>query len=169
MERASESLAMRPEQILDVGDRAGSEHRHLHVIRKSGPTPANLPRKSGMAKKRPPADAPSLSSKAPALNPAAPERDLTLSERLVTRACPNLGRPEHDLPEFERGEGQIPPPSPEKGPPPGALLLRRFFFFGGLGGGFAARFSSGVATCGAGITLLIVIPCPIVQRLVVIQ
>lgn len=50
---ASEALAMQPEQILDVGDRAGSEHRHLHVIRKSGPTPADLPRRAGMAKKRP--------------------------------------------------------------------------------------------------------------------
>jgi 16S rRNA (guanine527-N7)-methyltransferase len=53
LENASEALAMRPEAILDVGHRAGSEHRHLHVIRKSGPTPANLPRKSGLAKKRP--------------------------------------------------------------------------------------------------------------------
>jgi 16S rRNA (guanine527-N7)-methyltransferase len=53
MSRASEALAMRPERILDVGHRAGSEHRHLHVIRKSGATPANLPRKSGLAKKRP--------------------------------------------------------------------------------------------------------------------
>jgi 16S rRNA (guanine527-N7)-methyltransferase len=53
LERASDQLAMRPEQILDVGDRAGSEHRHLHVIRKSGPTPPNLPRRPGMAKKRP--------------------------------------------------------------------------------------------------------------------
>jgi 16S rRNA (guanine527-N7)-methyltransferase len=51
--RASESLAMRPDQILKVGDRAGSQHRHLHVMRKIGPTPANLPRKPGMAKKRP--------------------------------------------------------------------------------------------------------------------
>ena len=50
---ASESLAMRPESILDVGDRAGSRHRHLHVIRKSGPSPGNLPRRPGMAKKRP--------------------------------------------------------------------------------------------------------------------
>jgi 16S rRNA (guanine527-N7)-methyltransferase len=50
---ASESLAMAPEQILDVGSRAGSKHRHLHVIRKSGPTPADLPRRSGIAKKRP--------------------------------------------------------------------------------------------------------------------
>jgi len=51
--RASEALAMEPAQILDVGDRAGSEHRHLHVIRKVAPTPANLPRRPGMAKKRP--------------------------------------------------------------------------------------------------------------------
>jgi 16S rRNA (guanine527-N7)-methyltransferase len=53
LQNASEALAMAPEAILDVGHRAGSEHRHLHVIRKSGDTPANLPRKSGMAKKRP--------------------------------------------------------------------------------------------------------------------
>jgi 16S rRNA (guanine527-N7)-methyltransferase len=53
MDRASEDLAMTPERILDVGHRAGSEHRHLHVLRKSGPTPANLPRKPGLAKKRP--------------------------------------------------------------------------------------------------------------------
>jgi 16S rRNA (guanine527-N7)-methyltransferase len=50
---AAGTLAMRPEKILDVGDRAGSEHRHLHVVRKSGPTPPNLPRKPGIAKKRP--------------------------------------------------------------------------------------------------------------------
>ena len=53
LRNASETLAMAPEKILDVGDRAGSEHRHLHVIRKSGPTPANLPRNPGIAKKRP--------------------------------------------------------------------------------------------------------------------
>jgi 16S rRNA (guanine527-N7)-methyltransferase len=53
LSNASESLAMRPEQILDVGNRAGSQHRHLHVIRKSGPTPPNLPRRPGIAKKRP--------------------------------------------------------------------------------------------------------------------
>lgn len=50
---AFEALAMRSEQILDVGNRAGSEHRHLHVVRKSGPTPGDLPRRPGMAKKRP--------------------------------------------------------------------------------------------------------------------
>ena len=53
MERASETLAMRPEAVLDVGDRAGSQHRHLHVIRKAGPTPGDLPRRPGIAKKRP--------------------------------------------------------------------------------------------------------------------
>lgn len=53
LQNASEALAMAPEQVLDVGDRAGSQHRHLHVIRKSGPTPPNLPRKPGIAKKRP--------------------------------------------------------------------------------------------------------------------
>lgn len=51
--RASEGLAMQPERILHVGPYAGSEHRHLHLIRKVGPTPADLPRRPGMAKKRP--------------------------------------------------------------------------------------------------------------------
>ena len=53
LDRASASLAMTPESILDVGHRAGSEHRHLHVIRKSAATPPNLPRNPGIAKKRP--------------------------------------------------------------------------------------------------------------------
>jgi 16S rRNA (guanine527-N7)-methyltransferase len=50
---AAKALAMEPGRILDVGDRAGSKHRHLHVLRKAGPTPDNLPRKPGIAKKRP--------------------------------------------------------------------------------------------------------------------
>jgi 16S rRNA (guanine527-N7)-methyltransferase len=53
LQRAAEFLAMTPEQILAVGDQAGSEHRHLHLIRKTGETPANLPRNPGIAKKRP--------------------------------------------------------------------------------------------------------------------
>ena len=53
LQNAAQALAMRPEQILSVGDRAGSEHRHLHVVRKTGPTPGNLPRNPGIAKKRP--------------------------------------------------------------------------------------------------------------------
>lgn len=50
---AAEALTMRPERVLDVGDRAGSQHRHLHLMRKAGLTPAGLPRRPGMAKKRP--------------------------------------------------------------------------------------------------------------------
>jgi 16S rRNA (guanine527-N7)-methyltransferase len=53
LSRAAEKLAMQPEQILHVGPFAGSEHRHLHLIRKVGPTPDKLPRRPGMAKKRP--------------------------------------------------------------------------------------------------------------------
>ncbi|MCW2988736.1 MAG: methyltransferase GidB [Solirubrobacterales bacterium] len=53
LNQASESLAMRPEQILNVGDHAGSQHRHLHIVRKSAPTPPDLPRRPGIAKKRP--------------------------------------------------------------------------------------------------------------------
>lgn len=53
LQSASESLAMRPEQVLDVGHRAGSKYRHLHVVRKVGPTPEDLPRRPGIAKKRP--------------------------------------------------------------------------------------------------------------------
>jgi 16S rRNA (guanine527-N7)-methyltransferase len=54
LERAAEGLAMRPLEILSVGPFAGSRHRHLHVMEKAGPTPAGLPRRAGMAKKRPP-------------------------------------------------------------------------------------------------------------------
>lgn len=50
---AAAALAMQPEQILHVGPYAGSEHRHLHVLRKSGSTPPKLPRRPGIAKKRP--------------------------------------------------------------------------------------------------------------------
>jgi 16S rRNA (guanine527-N7)-methyltransferase len=50
---AAERLAMRPERVLHVGPYAGSEHRHLHFVRKIGPTPPDLPRRPGMAKKRP--------------------------------------------------------------------------------------------------------------------
>lgn len=53
LQRAGEALAMRPEAVLAVGERAGSEHRHLHVVRKSAETPSNLPRNPGIAKKRP--------------------------------------------------------------------------------------------------------------------
>ncbi len=51
--RAAEGLAMEPGPILAVGPYAGSRHRHLHVMHKRGATPADLPRRPGMAKKRP--------------------------------------------------------------------------------------------------------------------
>jgi 16S rRNA (guanine527-N7)-methyltransferase len=53
LSRAGEGLAMASERVLAVGPYAGSKHRHLHVIRKTGPTPGDLPRRPGMAKKRP--------------------------------------------------------------------------------------------------------------------
>jgi 16S rRNA (guanine527-N7)-methyltransferase len=53
LQRAAASLAMEPQRVLAVGPYAGSRHRHLHVLRKSGPTPDDLPRRPGMAKKRP--------------------------------------------------------------------------------------------------------------------
>jgi 16S rRNA (guanine527-N7)-methyltransferase len=53
MQRAAPRLAMAPEEIRMVGPYAGSRHRHIHVLRKNGPTPEGLPRRSGMAKKRP--------------------------------------------------------------------------------------------------------------------
>jgi 16S rRNA (guanine527-N7)-methyltransferase len=47
LNRAAPQLAMHPEQILHVGPYAGSRHRQ------QGQTPADLPRRPGMAKKRP--------------------------------------------------------------------------------------------------------------------
>ena len=51
--RAVEATAMAPGQVEVVGESAGYVNRHLHVLRKAGPTPENLPRRPGMAKKRP--------------------------------------------------------------------------------------------------------------------
>jgi 16S rRNA (guanine527-N7)-methyltransferase len=51
--RAAPGLAMVSAEVRWSGPYAGSEHRHLHLIRKSGPTPDELPRRPGMAKKRP--------------------------------------------------------------------------------------------------------------------
>lgn len=53
LERAAPQLAIEPVEVLWVGPYAGSRHRHLHVMRKVGPTPADLPRRPGVAKKRP--------------------------------------------------------------------------------------------------------------------
>ena len=53
LERAAERLAMHPEEVRWVGPYAGSRNRHLHLLRKRGETPVGLPRRPGMAKKRP--------------------------------------------------------------------------------------------------------------------
>jgi 16S rRNA (guanine527-N7)-methyltransferase len=53
LDRVAGRLAVVPEDIRWVGPYAGSRNRHLHVLRKRGPTPAELPRRPGMAKKRP--------------------------------------------------------------------------------------------------------------------
>ncbi len=51
--RAAPRLAIEPVEVRWVGPYAGSRHRHLHLLRKSGPTPEDLPRRPGVAKKRP--------------------------------------------------------------------------------------------------------------------
>jgi 16S rRNA (guanine527-N7)-methyltransferase len=64
LERASRRLAMEPDEVRWVGPYAGSRHRHLHVLRKVGPTPDNLPRRPGVAKNRPLGSRRRLSSEA---------------------------------------------------------------------------------------------------------
>lgn len=52
-EGAAAALAMTPVAIERVTPFAEARHRHLHVFEKHGPTPAGIPRRSGMAQKRP--------------------------------------------------------------------------------------------------------------------
>ena len=53
LERAGARIGMEYREVRAVEPFAGARHRHLHLIRKVGPTPARLPRRPGMAKKRP--------------------------------------------------------------------------------------------------------------------
>jgi 16S rRNA (guanine527-N7)-methyltransferase len=53
VEALADRLAMVPETVVRVSPYPGSRERHLYVIRKSGPTPEGLPRRPGMARKRP--------------------------------------------------------------------------------------------------------------------
>lgn len=53
LERAAEAVAMTAADVHDAAGDAGFEHRHLHVVVKTGPTPPGLPRRAGIAKKRP--------------------------------------------------------------------------------------------------------------------
>jgi 16S rRNA (guanine527-N7)-methyltransferase len=50
---AGEALAMKLEDVRRVEPFEGAENRHLVVMRKTGPTPPGLPRRAGMARKRP--------------------------------------------------------------------------------------------------------------------
>jgi 16S rRNA (guanine527-N7)-methyltransferase len=51
--RASDRLAMEPMEIRSVRPYQASRNRHIHLLRKNGPTPNELPRRPGMAAKRP--------------------------------------------------------------------------------------------------------------------
>jgi 16S rRNA (guanine527-N7)-methyltransferase len=53
LERAAERLAMEPVEVRAVEPYPGSRDRHIHLLRKNGPTPNDLPRRAGMAAKRP--------------------------------------------------------------------------------------------------------------------
>jgi 16S rRNA (guanine527-N7)-methyltransferase len=53
LDRAAELLAMEPTEIRSVRPYSGSRDRHIHLLRKNGPTPNGLPRRPGMAAKRP--------------------------------------------------------------------------------------------------------------------
>jgi 16S rRNA (guanine527-N7)-methyltransferase len=51
--RAADRLAMEPLEVRSVEPYPGSRDRHIHLLRKNGPTPNGLPRRPGMAAKRP--------------------------------------------------------------------------------------------------------------------
>jgi 16S rRNA (guanine527-N7)-methyltransferase len=51
--RAGPRLAMEPAEVRAVSPYPGSRGRHIHLLRKNGPTPNGLPRRAGMAAKRP--------------------------------------------------------------------------------------------------------------------
>jgi 16S rRNA (guanine527-N7)-methyltransferase len=51
--RAADRLVIEPIEIRSVRPYAGSRDRHIHLLRKNGPTPNELPRRPGLAAKRP--------------------------------------------------------------------------------------------------------------------
>jgi 16S rRNA (guanine527-N7)-methyltransferase len=50
---AADRVAMEPIEIRSVQPYPSSRDRHIHLLRKNGPTPNGLPRRPGMATKRP--------------------------------------------------------------------------------------------------------------------
>jgi 16S rRNA (guanine527-N7)-methyltransferase len=53
LERAGGRCAMETVAVTPVTPYPGSRDRHIHLLRKNGPTPNELPRRPGMASKRP--------------------------------------------------------------------------------------------------------------------
>ena len=53
LDRAAAALAMTPVEVRSVRPYEGSRDRHIHLVGKNGPTPNGLPRRPGMAAKRP--------------------------------------------------------------------------------------------------------------------
>ena len=53
MRRAEAEVEMQSEEVIEVAPFPESRNRHLHVLRKTGATPARLPRRAGLAKRRP--------------------------------------------------------------------------------------------------------------------
>jgi 16S rRNA (guanine527-N7)-methyltransferase len=51
--RGADRVAMESIEIRSVQPYSGSRDRHIHLLRKNGPTPNGLPRRPGMAAKRP--------------------------------------------------------------------------------------------------------------------
>jgi 16S rRNA (guanine527-N7)-methyltransferase len=51
--KAADRLGMQVREVVRVEPFAGARDRRLHVLGKVGPTPAGLPRRPGMARKRP--------------------------------------------------------------------------------------------------------------------
>ena len=50
---AAERLGLRAEEVRRVVPFEGAKNRHLHLFRKVGPVPADIPRRPGLARKRP--------------------------------------------------------------------------------------------------------------------
>lgn len=50
---AAPRTAVEPAEVRPVAPYEGSRERHIHLLRKNGPTPNDLPRRPGMAAKRP--------------------------------------------------------------------------------------------------------------------
>jgi 16S rRNA (guanine527-N7)-methyltransferase len=51
--RAGAEVAMEPVEVRAATPYPGSRDRHIHLLRKNGPTPSGLPRRPGLAAKRP--------------------------------------------------------------------------------------------------------------------